>query len=229
VADLFQRVGRSSVHQCGRAVVGGIVRGKALALEGARRWRAISSANARGRVINLGAAGAVTVDGKTYKVAPRECVYIEGQRSCRLHDSAKARDVLLSVVSGDADYPTTHAGIDKANGRSRIGQGCQQPDDLPVHTPRQDQKLPARHGFTSCTRQCVEHVPRIRTTPHGSLLLFRPAKDGLVSHAGEPDEPGTSRSGRSRWCSRRSGRFTPASAQAYKFVWGMVREQVLTT
>jgi 4-deoxy-L-threo-5-hexosulose-uronate ketol-isomerase len=121
VADLFQP-GRAEFYYTNvdRAVVGGIVpREKPLALEGGKKMACDFFCERReAGVINLGEAGAVTVDGRTYKVAPRECVYIgRGSRQVSfVSDSAKA-PAMFYLVSYPAhtDYPTTRAGLDQAN------------------------------------------------------------------------------------------------------------------
>jgi 4-deoxy-L-threo-5-hexosulose-uronate ketol-isomerase len=63
-------------------------------------------------VINVGAAGTITVDGKNYPMANRDCLYIgRGSRSIQFaSDKAAdpARYYLLSYPAS-ADYPTTHA------------------------------------------------------------------------------------------------------------------------
>jgi 4-deoxy-L-threo-5-hexosulose-uronate ketol-isomerase len=121
VADLFQP-GRAEFFYTNvdRAVVGGIVPlDKALKLEGGKEMACDFFCQRReAGVINLGEAGTVMVDGTTYKVAPRECVYIgRGSRVVSFaSDSAKAPAMFYLVsYPAHADYPTTHAGLDKAN------------------------------------------------------------------------------------------------------------------
>ncbi len=121
VTDLFQP-GRAEFcyTNVDRAVVGGIVPlDKALALEGGKEMACGFFCERReAGVINLGEAGAVMVDGTTYKVAPRECVYIgRGSRVVSFaSDSAKAPAMFYLVsYPAHADYPTAHAGLDKAN------------------------------------------------------------------------------------------------------------------
>lgn len=103
-----------------RAVVGGIVPAAApLALEGGREMACNFFCERReAGVINLGAAGSIAVDGKAYRLAPRECLYIgRGSREIVFtSDSpqAPASFYLLSYPA-HADYPTTHAGIEQAN------------------------------------------------------------------------------------------------------------------
>src|SRR5208337_1154327 len=93
-ADLFQPARAEFYYtNVDRAVVGGIVPlDKALALEGGKEMACSFFCERReAGVINLGQPGAVTVDGATYKVAPRECVYIgRGSRIVSFaSDSAK--------------------------------------------------------------------------------------------------------------------------------------------
>ncbi len=120
IPDLFQP-GRAQFWYTSvdRAVVGGIMPlDKALPLEGGREMACSFFCERReAGVINLGQAGAVTVDGTTYHVAPRECVYIgRGSNVVTFTSDAAQAPALFYLVSypAHADYPTTHAGLDQA-------------------------------------------------------------------------------------------------------------------
>lgn len=121
VADLFHP-GRAEFcyTNVDRAVVGGIVPiDKALALEGGKEMACNFFCERReAGVINLGEAGTVKVDGAIHTVGPRECVYI-GRGSKAVFFSSVSADApaMFYLVSypAHADYPTTHAGLDKAN------------------------------------------------------------------------------------------------------------------
>ena len=121
VADSFQ-AGRAGFYYTNvdRAVVGGIVpQDKPLSLEGGREMACDFFCERReAGVINLGQAGTITVDGTTYKVAPRECVYIgRGSKAVTFASDSPKAPAMFYLVSypAHADYPTTHAGLDKAN------------------------------------------------------------------------------------------------------------------
>jgi 4-deoxy-L-threo-5-hexosulose-uronate ketol-isomerase len=103
-----------------RAVVGGIVPTTApLALEAGREMACRFFCERReAGVVNLGASGTITVDGTVFKLAPRECLYIgRGSREISFAGDAAQTPAQFYLVSypAHADYPTTHAGIDKAN------------------------------------------------------------------------------------------------------------------
>ncbi|OGV70160.1 MAG: 5-dehydro-4-deoxy-D-glucuronate isomerase [Lentisphaerae bacterium RIFOXYA12_FULL_48_11] len=103
-----------------RAVVGGIVPlAKPLALNVGKEMACDFFCERReAGVINLGDSGTITVDGKEYKLASRECLYIgKGSKDVSFaSDSAKspAMFYLLSYPA-HAEYPTTQVGLDKAN------------------------------------------------------------------------------------------------------------------
>ena len=103
-----------------RAVVGGIVPTTApLSLTGGREMACNFFCERReAGILNLGAAGTVTVDDKTYRLAPRECLYIgRGSREIKFASDSAVAPAQFYLVSypAHADFPTTQAGIDKAN------------------------------------------------------------------------------------------------------------------
>ena len=103
-----------------RAVVGGLVPTTApLRLEGGREMACTHFCDRREvGVMNLGAPGAVTVDGRAFRMAPRECLYIgRGSREIVFasDDPAAPAQFYLLSYPAHAAHPTAHAGIDKAN------------------------------------------------------------------------------------------------------------------
>jgi len=103
-----------------RAVVGGIVPlGAPLKLEGGREMACKFFCERReAGVINFGAAGIVTVDGKAFRLAPRELIYIgRGSREIAFSSDKPDAPAQFYLVSypAHADYPTTGAPFDKAN------------------------------------------------------------------------------------------------------------------
>jgi 4-deoxy-L-threo-5-hexosulose-uronate ketol-isomerase len=63
-------------------------------------------------VINVGAAGTITVDGKAYAMANRDCLYIgRGSRVIEFASANAADPAKFYILSypAHADYPTTHA------------------------------------------------------------------------------------------------------------------------
>lgn len=103
-----------------RAIVGAAVpTDEALALEAGDQLRAEYFCERRELgVINLGAAGDIVVDGKTFALEKCECLYI-GRGSREISFSSKSAEqpaqfYLLSYPA-HADYPTTHAKLEDAN------------------------------------------------------------------------------------------------------------------
>ena len=103
-----------------RAIVGGIMpAGAPLGLEaGAQTASAYFCERREAGVINLGGPGHITVDGRSVRLAPRECLYIgRGSREVLFSsDDPKvpAQFYLLSYPA-HAAFPTAHATLAEAN------------------------------------------------------------------------------------------------------------------
>jgi 4-deoxy-L-threo-5-hexosulose-uronate ketol-isomerase len=103
-----------------RAVVGGIVpTTEPLELKGGREMACTYFCERRELgVINLGGAGSVIVDGTTYDLAPRECLYVQrGSRGVLFASADPQKPAFFYLVSypAHADFPTTKAGLKDAN------------------------------------------------------------------------------------------------------------------
>lgn len=128
ICDLFQPGRVELIYtDVDRTVLGGLVpTTAALALEGGREMACAYFCERReAGVINLGAPGSVTVDGRTLRLAPRDCLYIgRGSREILFaSDSAQhPATFYLASYPAHADFPTSHAGLDKAN---RLDMGSQ--------------------------------------------------------------------------------------------------------
>ena len=103
-----------------RAIVGSAVpTNEALTLEAGDQLRAEYFCERRELgVINLGQTGTITVDGTSYTLKNRECLYI-GRGSKEINFTSESAEspasyYLLSYPA-HADYPTTHACIQDAN------------------------------------------------------------------------------------------------------------------
>lgn len=103
-----------------RAVVGGIVpTSDPLELKGLKEMACAHFCERReAGIINLGGPGAVVVDGTTYALAPRECLYIRrGSRGILFSSDSADKPAQFYLVSypAHADYPTTKASLKDAN------------------------------------------------------------------------------------------------------------------
>jgi 4-deoxy-L-threo-5-hexosulose-uronate ketol-isomerase len=198
VVDLFQP-GQTEFWYTNvdRAVVGSIVPlDKPLSLEGGREMACDFFCERReAGVINLGQAGMITVDGTTYKVAPRECVYIgRGSKAVTfVSDLAKAPAMFYLVsYPAHADYPTTHAGLDKAN---RIDLGSvEEANKRTIFQYIRIGKIKSCQlvmGFTELHAGSVWNTfpPHTHDRRTEVYCYFDLPKDGLVFHMlGESDE-----------------------------------------
>ena len=121
IGDLFQTGCLTLVYtNVDRAVVGGIVPGaEPLELKGGREMACTYFCERReAGIINLGGAGSVVVDGTTYDMAARECLYIRrGSRGILFSSANPETPAHFYLVSypAHADYPTTKAGLKDAN------------------------------------------------------------------------------------------------------------------
>lgn len=103
-----------------RAIAGGIVpTTDELELKGSKEMACSYFCERREvGIINLGAAGSVTVDGTTYELASRECLYIRrGSRGVLFSSANPEKPAQFYLVSypAHADHPTTKAGLKDAN------------------------------------------------------------------------------------------------------------------
>jgi len=112
VEDLFQPE-RVILHytETDRCVVGSAVPGKqSLRLEGGRELASDFFAQRREvGVMNIGAAGSVDVDGTSYPLENRECLYIgRGSRDIVFHSADPQQRAKFYILSfpAHADYPT---------------------------------------------------------------------------------------------------------------------------
>lgn len=130
VQDLFQPGLATLVYtDVDRAVAGGIVPLKSpLALEAGKELASAFFLERReAGVINLGGAGAITVDGVAYRMKTRECLYIgRGSREVTFASDSAGTPAAFYLVSypAHAVQPTTPAGLDQAN-RVELGSAAQ--------------------------------------------------------------------------------------------------------
>ncbi|MFO7937432.1 MAG: 5-dehydro-4-deoxy-D-glucuronate isomerase [Kiritimatiellia bacterium] len=121
ISDLFIPSEITTVYtNVDRAVVGGIVPvNTPLEMTGGREMACDNFCDRReAGIINLGASGVIEVDGNSFELAPRECLYIgKGSKSIIFTSadaSAPAQFYLVSYPA-HAAYPTTKAAVSDAN------------------------------------------------------------------------------------------------------------------
>jgi len=121
VEELFQPGKLELIYtNVDRAVIGGIVPlTDPLELKGGREMACTYFCERREvGIINLGGSGAIVVDGDTYEMSPRECLYIRrGSRGILFSSASPENPAQFYLVSypAHAGYPTTKAGLKDAN------------------------------------------------------------------------------------------------------------------
>lgn len=180
-------------------------------------------------VINIGAAGTIIVDGTSYDMASRECLYIgRGSKEISFASASAnepAQYYLLSYPA-HADYPTAHAKIEDAN-LLKLGS----PETA---NERHLYQYIHENGLKSC--QLVMGFTLIQTgstwntmPPHTHdrrsevYMYFDIDEDHRVAHfMGHPDET------RVIWMSEKDVTLSPswsihcgAGTGKYSFIWGM--------
>lgn len=180
-------------------------------------------------VINIGEAGTITVDGTSYSLSNKECLYI-GRGSQKISFNSDSADApaqyyLLSYPA-HADYPTTHASIEKAN---LVMLGAPE-----TANERHLYQYIHENGIQSC--QLVMGFTTIQTgstwntmPPHthdrrSEVYAYFDVDNGhRVAHfMGHPDET------RVIWMSEKDVTLSPswsihcgAGTGKYSFIWGM--------
>lgn len=214
-----------------RAVVGGIVpTGAPLTLEGGREMACEFFCERReAGVINLGAAGTVTVDGTVYTLAPCECLYLgRGSRAVSFASAATQTSAQFYLVSypAHAAFPTTHIPFAKAN-HVELGS-AKDANRRTIHQfvlPGFVQSCQLVMGYTELHEGAVWNTfpPHTHDRRTEVYLYFDLPKNGLVMHfMGEPTET------RHLAVREKDGVLSPswschcgAGTGAYRFVWGM--------
>jgi 4-deoxy-L-threo-5-hexosulose-uronate ketol-isomerase len=183
-------------------------------------------------VINIGAAGAVRVDGETFDMAPRDGLYIGmGAKdiSFASQDPDAAAKFYVNCAPAHATYPTAQVSFDAAepihlgeleNSNKRTIRKYFHPDGV-----RSCQLV---MGMTTLETGCVWNTMPVHTHPRRmeAYLYFDMAADNVVFHfMGEPTETRhivvrNEEVVLSPSWSIHSG----AGTGSYTFIWGMVGE-----
>ena len=145
--------------------------------------------------LNIGGAGIITVEGKSYELNNLDVLYI-GRGNKQVTFASKDKDApavfyLLSYPA-HAEYPVALVRKEDANPTELgIAGDLQQAHHLQVHPSRGRAQLSAGHGrYPSCARQQLEH--HAAAYPHAplrNLHVLQSRPDARVFHLmGPPDE-----------------------------------------
>ena len=199
VEDLFQAGALNLVYtNMDRAVVGGIVpTAEPLELLGGREMACSYFCERREvGIINLGGAGTIVVDGTSYGMANRECLYIRrGSRGILFSSADPAAPAQFYLVSypAHADYPTTKAGFKDAN-HIELGSLAES-NRRTIHQyirPGFIKSCQLVMGFTELHEGSVwnSFPPHTHDRRTEVYCYFDLPQNGMVMHfLGEPDEP----------------------------------------
>lgn len=214
-----------------RAIVGSAVpTSAALVLEAGDQLRADYFCERRELgVINLGQAGTITVDGTSYEMANRECLYI-GRGSKEISFTSASADApaefyLLSYPA-HAEYPTAHAKIEDAN-KLELGSPADANERHLFQYIHENgiQSCQLVMGYTVLQQGSVWNTMPPHTHDRRSEVYcyFDVAEGHQVAHfMGHPQET------RALWMSEKDIALSPswsihsgAGTNSYAFVWGM--------
>jgi len=146
-------------------------------------------------VINLGAPGTVTVDGETYPLAPRECLYIgRGAQTVVFASACAETPAQFYVVSypAHAACPTTRATLEQAN-RVELGstKDANKRTIFQFIRPGRIASCQLVMGFTELAEGCVwnTYPPHTHDRRTEVYCYFDLPPNGRVIHLfGEPSE-----------------------------------------
>jgi 4-deoxy-L-threo-5-hexosulose-uronate ketol-isomerase len=180
-----------------RAIIGSAVpANKVLSLTSADQLRADYFCQRRELgVLNIGAAGTVTVDGKSFNLANRECLYI-GRSSKEISfagkDTAAAAKFYLLSYPAHKEYPTTHIKVSQAN-QVHLGS-VEQSNKRTIYQfihPNGVKSCQLVMGFTQMEPGCVWNTmpPHTHQRRMEVYMYFDIAENARIFHLmGRPDE-----------------------------------------
>jgi len=180
-----------------RAIVGSAVPvGQTLSLTSADELRADYFCQRRELgILNIGGAGSVTIDGKVYTMANRDCLYVgRGSKDISFvsEDSASPAMYYLLSYPAHADYPTSHVPVEQATpvqlgsveaSNKRTIYKCIHPDGV--------KSCQIVMGFTIMEPGCVWNTmpPHTHERRMEVYMYFNVPADARVFHyMGKPEE-----------------------------------------
>jgi len=180
-----------------RAVVAAAVpKSRALVLSGGEEMAcAYFHERRESGVLNLGGPGSITVDGKVYSMAPRECLYIgRGAKQVKFASKSAKTPAQFYLVSypAHAAFPTVHATLADAN-QVRLGsqKDANQRTIYQFIRPGRIASCQLVMGFTELAEGSVwnTYPPHTHNRRTEVYCYFDLPENGRVMHLyGEPSE-----------------------------------------
>ena len=183
-------------------------------------------------IINVGGKGTVTVDGETFEIDNKECLYVgKGKKSIVFSSSSASApsEFYLNSSPADAEYPTKKASLGDAN-RVDLGskENCNERTIFQYIHEGGIQSCQLVMGFTSLAPGSIWNTfpPHTHYRRMEVYFYFDMPEDQIVMHfMGDPRETrhivmGNKQAVISPEWSIHSG----AGTSNYSFIWGMAGE-----
>lgn len=183
-------------------------------------------------VINIGGAGEVTVDGTSYVLEYKECLYVgkgTKQVEFKSKDSAVPAEFYINSCPAHATYPTVKAGIDEAN-RVDLGSGDNCNERTIFQYIHEDgiQSCQLVMGFTELAKGSIWNTfpPHTHYRRMEVYFYFDLPEDQIVMHfMGDPQETRhLAMKNKQAVISPEWSIHSGAGTSNYAFVWGMAGE-----
>ena len=220
-----------------RMAVGGVKpTGGAVALENDRETGAdFFLARRELGVLNVGAAGKVNVDGKTFDLANLDCLYVAmGSKSVTFESADKANPAKFFLLScpAHASHPTTHISKEKATPIQLGAQATANQRRLYQYIhPAGVKSCQLVMGFTELVEGSVWNTmpPHTHSRRTEIYFYFDIPRDNIVAHfMGPPDNT------RHLFVQNEQAVLSPSwsihsgcGTAAYRFIWAMAGENQL--
>ncbi len=183
-------------------------------------------------VINIGETGEVTVDGTSYVLENKECLYIgkgSKQVDFKSKDTATPAEFYINSCPAHATHPTVKAGIDKAN-RVDLGSGDNCNERTIFQYIHEDgiQSCQLVMGFTELAKGSIWNTfpPHTHYRRMEVYFYFDLPEDQIVMHfMGDPQETRhLAMKNKQAVISPEWSIHSGAGTSNYAFVWGMAGE-----
>ena len=183
-------------------------------------------------IINIGAAGRVNVDGKTFELANLDCLYVGmGSKSVTFESSDKSAPAKFFLLScpAHATHPTTHVSREKSNAIALGSQATANQRKIYQYIHAGGIKsCQLVMGFTELAEGSVWNTmpPHTHSRRTEIYFYFDVAKDNIIAHfMGPPDNT------RHLFVQNEQAVLSPSwsihcgcGTSAYRFIWAMAGE-----